>query len=495
MGRVLACGSMLHVDRPEHAGPSASASPKALPLAPQWRDYFLALLRDDARFGAARKHLRADICSVMRRSISADARVLEIGVGGGHVLAALPNEVRHGIDVLPEAVAAAHRLDPRVKVELADALTFTSPNRYDAIVCDRLLHATVDVQRLLDNMAAHLEHDGRIYLTCFNFLWGLPLGIVERLGLSEPTPEENWFSEATLENLFNLAGLEPTHNEDRILVPLDFPLLNKFAAQLPPFRFASLYRTYILRRRRVRPVPNPTVSVVVPARNEIGNIPAVVERTPLMGAGTEIVFVEGGSSDGTWAEIQRIVGAYKGPLTIKAVQQTGKGKGDAVRLGFDKASGDMLMILDADLTVPPEELPKFYDAMASGITDYVQGTRMVYPIEDGAMRFLNKVGNAFFARTFSFLLGQPIKDTLCGTKVLWKKDYERLARARAYFGQLDPFGDFDLIFGARKLNLKIMEIPIRYKSRVYGETNISRFRDGALLLRMTAIAAQKIKFA
>lgn len=487
--------AMFHAHRPDHAGANAKSASTAAPLTSEWRDYFLAVLKDDPRFRAARQHLRADICSVMKRCIPQDARVLEIGVGGGHVLAALSNDVRHGIDVLPEAIEAVRRLDPRVKVELADALTFSSANHYDAIVCDRLLHSTVDVQRLLDNMAAHLESDGRIYLTCFNFLWGLPLGIVERWGLSEPTPDENWFSEATLENLFTLAGLEPVHCEDRILVPLDFPLLNKFAAQFPPLRYASLYRTYILRHRRVRTVANPTVSVVVPARNEARNIAGVVERTPLMGTGTEIVFVEGGSIDGTWAEIQRIVGSYRGPLTLKAVQQIGKGKGDAVRLGFERASGSMLMILDADLTVPPEELPKFYDAMVSGITDYVQGTRMVYPMEDGAMRFLNRVGNAFFARTFSFLLGQRIKDTLCGTKVIWKKDYERLARGRAYFGRLDPFGDFDLIFGARKLNLKIMEIPIRYKARVYGETNISRFRDGALLLRMTVLAARKIKFA
>jgi glycosyltransferase involved in cell wall biosynthesis len=241
--------------------------------------------------------------------------------------------------------------------------------------------------------------------------------------------------------------------------------------------------------------PRASVTVVVPARNEAGNIAEAVKRTPVMGSSTELLFVEGHSSDNTWDEIQRAIRTYSGPLRLGALRQTGKGKGDAVRLGFEKATGDMLMILDADLTVVPEDLPKFFEVMVSGQADYVHGTRLVYPMEDDAMRFLNRLGNSFFARTFSFLLDQAVTDTLCGTKVLWKTDYKRLAENRGYFGDFDPFGDFDLIFGARKLNLKILEVPVRYRNRVYGETNISRFRDGMMLLRMSAVAARKIKFA
>ncbi|HSY24032.1 MAG TPA: glycosyltransferase [Polyangiaceae bacterium] len=464
-------------------------------MSPEWREYFLALLHGDPRVAAARRFVRTNICGVMRRLVPQDARVLEVGVGGGQVLAALPNQVRHGIDLLPEAIEASRRLDPTMRVDRADVLTFSAPERYDAIICDRLLHTVPDVQRMLENLAAHIEEDGRIYLTCFNFLWGLFLGSAVKLGVTESRPAENWFSESALEDVFTLVGLEAVHYEDHVLVPADVPLLNKFVAQLPGVRSGALYRTYVLRHRRVHRAPNPGVSVIVPARNESENVIAAVARTPVMGAWTEIVFVEGGSTDGTWEQIQKTIASYRGPLRLSAYKQTGKGKGDAVRLGFDKAKGDILMILDADLTVPPEDLPKFYDAMASGLTDYVQGTRMVYPMEDEAMRLLNKFGNVFFAKTFTYLLDQRINDTLCGTKVLWKKDYERLARQRSYFGELDPFGDFDLIFGARRLHLKLMEIPIRYRSRVYGETNISRFRDGALLLRMTALAARKIKFA
>ena len=462
-------------------------------LPPDWREYFVALLQDQPRFVARRRYLRSDISSVMRRLIPEDTRVLEVGVGGGHVLSALPNAVRDGIDVLPEALRAAQRRDPAMRLELGDVLTFKPRTRYDAIVCDRLLHSIPDVQSMLDQLVAHLEEDGRIYLTCFNFLWGLPLAAATRLGLIEPSPPENWFSESTLHNLFSLSGLEPVYYEDRILVPFDIPSLNKFVAQFPPFRYGSLYRTYVLRRRRVHREAHPTVSVIVPARNEAKNIAGAIARTPVMGAETEIVFVEGGSTDGTWNEIQNAIASYRGPLELSAFRQSGKGKGDAVRLGFEKATGSMLMILDADLTVPPEELPKFFHAMASGLTDYVHGTRMVYPMEDEAMRFLNKAGNAFFAKTFSFLLGQALKDTLCGTKVLLRRDYEMLARERGYFGNFDPFGDFDLIFGAAKQNLKIIETPIHYKARTFGETQISRFRDGWLLLKMVWFAYRKLK--
>jgi hypothetical protein len=376
-----------------------------------------------------------------------------------------------------------------------DALTSASREDYDAIICDRLIHTVPDVQRLLNRMVDRLRQDGRIFLTCFNFFWGPPLGIAAKFGLHEPSPPGNWFSESALETLFILADLEAVHFTDRILLPFDLRGVNALLPQFSPFRYTSLYRTYVLRRRRVKRDPSPTVSVVVPARNEAGNVAAAVNRTPAMGSSTELLFVEGGSSDDTWGEIERAIQTYRGPLRIKALRQTGKGKADAVRLGFEKANGDILMILDADLTVVPEDLPKFFDAMVGGHADYVQGTRLVYPMEDEAMRFLNRIGNTFFAKTFSFLLDQAVTDTLCGTKVLWKKDYDRLVKNRSYFGDFDPFGDFDLIFGARKLNLKILEIPVRYRNRVYGETNISRFRDGLTLLRMSAVAARKIKFA
>jgi hypothetical protein len=406
-------------------------------------------------------------------------------------------------------VEEARQAHPDVRFETADILQMREPPgddtaRWDAIICDRLVHSVLDLKLLLENLRAHLAEGGRIYLTAFNYLWEIPTRMAEWAGWKRPAPTANWLSDGDFRNLFDIAGLEVVKYEDRLMLPMDVPgvgtALNRFAVRVPPFHTLSLYRIYALRalsgRSPPRPVARPkvTVSVVVPARNEAGNIQAAIDRTPVMGAGTELIFIEGHSSDATWATIQNAVRDYRGPLKLSAYQQEGKGKGDAVRLGFARATGDLLMILDADLTVPPEDLPSFYEVAASGKSDYVQGTRLVYPMEQGAMRFFNKLGNVAFSRLFTFLLQQPIKDTLCGTKVLWRRDYERIAANRSYFGDFDPFGDFDLIFGAARLNLKIAEIPVRYRDRVYGETNISRWKHGALLLRMSLIAARKLKF-
>ena len=206
----------------------------------------------------------------------------------------------------------------------------------------------------------------------------------------------------------------------------------------------------------------------------------------------EIIFIEGHSTDGTWEEIQRVKIAYP-TLDIKTMQQPGKGKADAVFTAFDAARGDLLMILDADLTMPPEQLPKFWSAAKSGLGEFLNGSRLVYPFESEAMRFLNLVANRTFSILFTWLLSQRFTDTLCGTKVLRRTDYLKLKADRAYFGDFDPFGDFALIFGASKLNMKVAEIPIRYANRTYGETNISRFRHGLMLMKMTVHAFFKIK--
>jgi len=235
-----------------------------------------------------------------------------------------------------------------------------------------------------------------------------------------------------------------------------------------------------------------STTILIPCRNEKGNIESAVNRIPSFGKGQEIIFVEGGSTDGSKEEIIRVIEKYP-EKDLSLLIQNGTGKGDAVRKGFDAAKGDVLMILDGDLTVPPEDLPKFYNALLENHGEFINGSRLVYPMEKEAMRFLNLLGNRFFSMVFTWLLGQRFKDTLCGTKVLFKEDYDQIKKNRYYFGEFDPFGDFDLIFGATKLNLKIIEIPVRYHERTYGDTNIKRFSHGWLLLRMTWFAFKKIK--
>jgi SAM-dependent methyltransferase len=499
---------------------AAEATVKSVPpsraeaLEAAWRDYFRHA-SDAPPHPAARDVMHRDLQEALARLIPADASVLEAGSGEGGLLAALPRAIRHGIDYLPEVVAAARARHPELSFEVGDVTSGggagtgsvvergADERRFDAVVCDRLCHSVLDVQALLLGLKRRVAADGRIYLTAFNYFWEVPTRAAELAGWKRPAPTANWLSDSDFRNLFDITGLEVVRFEDRLLLPLDVPGasagLNKYLVRVPGMQHLSLYRIYVLRVRdggagTPAPQRRASVTVVVPARNEAGNVQAAIDRTPVMGKSTELIFVEGGSKDGTWEEIQRAMGRYDGPLNLRAFKQSGKGKGDAVRLGFAHATGDLLMILDADLTVPPEDLPAFYEVAARGQADFVQGTRLVYPMEPGAMRFFNKLGNMAFSQLFTYLLQQPIKDTLCGTKVLWRKDYERIAAGRSYFGDFDPFGDFDLIFGAARLGLKIAEIPVRYRDRSYGETNISRWKHGVLLLKMSAIAARKIKF-
>ncbi len=482
-------------DAPSSARPSAPPASVRTPTAEAWQRHFE---RADARgsrhrFAAAAR--ASDLANALRRLVPADARVLEVGCGRGALLAALPNAVRHGIDSAPRTVALAQSQAPGCEIVLDDALTFDRPERYEAILCDQLCHTVPDVQRLLENLALHLAPNGRVFLTCFNGLLEPAFAAAEALGAKERTPPMNWLSESDFDNLFRLTGLEVVRFQDRMLVPAPgAAAFNRYLAPLPGLSRLSLYRIYVLRHASSAPRREVSVSVVVPARNEAGNVADILRRVPKMGVRTELVFVEGGSTDDTWATIQREVTAYRGPLEIVSCRQPGRGKGDAVREGFARATGDLLMILDADLTVVPEDLPKFFAAATTGVGDYIQGTRLVYPMEGGAMRFLNQLGNVGFSRLFTFLLNQRIKDTLCGTKVIWREDYQRLAARRVEFGDFDPFGDFDLIFGAINQNLRLVEIPVRYRTRTYGTTNISRFRHGLLLLKMSAVAARKLKF-
>ena len=493
-------GSPTSPDAIDLGGASEVSPSRTEALEATWREFYRRA-GEAPRHPAARDFLHRDLTRALARLVPGDASVLEVGCAEGDLLAALPNLRRKGSDYLPEVIARARARHPEIAFEVADATADPRPSleRFDAVVCDRLCHSVLDIKALLTGLQRQLAPGGRIYLTTFNTLWEVPVRLAELAGLKRPAPTSNWLSDSDFRNLYDITGLEVVRYEDRLLLPVDVPgvstALNRYLVRAPGMQHASLYRIYILRDRGGAPVaPRASVSVIVPTRNEAGNVAAAVARTPVLGSSTELIFVEGHSTDDTWATIQRTVRAYDGPLKLRAFQQTGKGKGDAVRLGFAHASGDVLMILDADLTVPPEELPTFYDVLTGGHADYVQGTRLVYPMEAGAMRFFNKLGNMAFSELFTYLLQQPIRDTLCGTKVLWRRDYQRIAAARSYFGDFDPFGDFDLIFGASRLNLKIAEIPVRYRDRTYGETNISRWKHGLLLLRMSAIAARKIKF-
>ena len=370
--------------------------------------------------------------------------------------------------------------------------------KYDYIVLSDVLGYTQDIEEFLRSARDTLVVDGRVVITQYNSLWEPILRFASVLRLRAQSVEQNWLSPHDLRNFLYLAGFETIREGNKMLLPIYVPLLsslcNKVLANIWPFSKLGLIHYVVARPLPNARTDNPSLSIIVPARNEAGTIERIVKELPSLGPLTEIIFIEGHSKDNTLAEIERVTKEYTGDKRIRYAVQDGNGKGDAVRKGFDMATGDFFAIYDADMTVPPEDMEKFYRAMVRHQGDFINGSRLVYPVEKGAMRILNFFGNKFFSLAFTAILGQQLKDTLCGTKVLWKKDYKSIQENRAFFGDFDPFGDFDLLFGAAKLNLKIIEVPVRYKERVYGETNISRWKHGWLLLKMTIFAARKLKF-
>ena len=321
--------------------------------------------------------------------------------------------------------------------------------------------------------------------------------MAELVRMKMPQPPQSWLSPDAIEHLLELSGYEIVRRDWRLLSPRKLlglgHLVNITLGQLPGVRRLSL-KHYVVARPRPYGIldKKPSLSIVIPCRNEAGNIIHALSRLPNFDTSVEIIFVEGHSTDNTREEIQKAMKVFSS-FDVQLLDQPGSGKADAVWSGFEVARNDILMILDADLTVAPEDLVKFYDLIATGQAEFVNGTRLVYPTENGSMRLLNTVANHAFARVFSWLINQRVTDTLCGTKVLSSRNYSMIKEGREYFGNFDPFGDFDLIFGASKLNLKIVELPVRYADRSYGETQISRFKDGLLLFKMVLFGYRKLK--
>jgi ubiquinone/menaquinone biosynthesis C-methylase UbiE len=422
--------------------------------------------------------------------------VLELGCATGDLLNAVKPGRGIGVDFSPTMIDLASQKYPHLEFHLANAITFQPGTAIDYIIVSDLITSLWDIQLFFRNIRSYVTPRTKIIISSYNYIWEPVLKLGEKLGLKAKQPLQNWLTMKDIENVLHLENFEIIKKERKLLFPKYIPLfnliVNKFLANLPGINSLDLIQFITARPVYSEPTEF-SVTIVVPARNEMGNIENAIRKTPKFGYHQEFIFIEGNSSDGTYEEMLRVQKAYP-EIDIKVMKQSGKGKGNAVREAFDKATCDILMILDADLTTPPEDMPKFYDALRNNKGEFINGCRLVYPMEKEAMRFLNFLANKFFGWFFSYLLGQRLKDTLCGTKVLFRNDYENIIANRSYFGDFDPFGDFDLLFGAAKLNLKITEVIVHYRDREYGSTQISRFSHGWLLIKMSLFAARKIKF-
>jgi len=460
--------------------------------------YFDSVASERAHWREKGAYYHEELERYLRFVIPANSSILEIGCGTGDTLASLNPRRGLGIDISHKMVEVAKEKYPDLQFEVGDLEDLQIEEKFDYVILIEMIGYVDDIQLAFKELKKVCKPETRLIIVYYNYLWEPVLKFTEFFGIRMKHPKQHWLPLEDIANLLYLNSFEVIKKGYRFLLPVHIPYIstffNKFLANMPFFWKLSLNEVIISRLMETRRPPEEiTCSVVVPCRNERGNIEQAVLRIPDMGKHAEIIFVEGHSKDGTIEECNRVKEKYS-QRDIKVMVQDGKGKGDAVRKGFSHAKNDILMILDADLTVPPEDLPKFFNAIASGKGEFINGSRLVYQMEKEAMRFLNLLGNKFFSKAFTYLLEQRIRDTLCGTKVLWRDDYVKIVYGREYFGDFDPFGDFDLLFGAAKLNLKIVEIPIRYKERTYGTTQISRFRHGLLLLKMTFFALKKIKF-
>jgi len=427
-----------------------------------------------------------DLYGMIRDQVEPGASVLDLGCGDGALLASLQPSRGVGVDFSLPTVLDARKRHPDLDFVCGDVERLPISATFDYVIVSNVLGYLIDVQALFLPLIQVTHPSSRVIVAHYNFAWEPVLWLAEQFGLKTREPLQNWLSRDSLVNLVEMADLELVRSGYRTPLPVGPAWLtrpvNNLLSAVPLVNHLGLI-SFVTARPKKADVPprmaDPTCTVVVPARNERGNIRDAVERLPRLGSHTELIFVEGHSTDGTYEEIEAVIAEHP-ELDVKVTRQDG--------------TGDVLMILDADLTVPPEDLTKFWSALVEERGEFINGTRLVYPMEDNAMRLANTAGNKVFSLIFSWILGERVTDTLCGTKVLWARDYRRIAANRKTFGDFDPFGDFDLLFGAANLGLKIREVPVRYRERRYGTTNIDRWRHGLLLAKMALIGARKLRF-
>src|SRR5438874_7143699 len=440
---------------------------------------------------------------LLRFLVEPQKRVLSVRCGTGNLLANVQSTEGKGVDICPEIVEIAQQRNPSLEFAVAFPdkeefrTVFEPEEKFDYILFNDI-GDTVDVLQALRNLKPLCRSHTRILVITYNHLWEPLVTFAEWIGMKVPRTEQNWLSTLDIANLLKLAGFEALETHRIVILPKYVPLvsafLNRFCARLPLLKRLCMTQV-IVARSLPSPVPKEelSVSVIVPCKDEKGNVEDAVQRITQLGRQTEIIFCDDQSTDGTAEEVLRVQSLFS-DRDIRLERGPGVAKSRNVWTGFGAATGDILMILDADLTTIPEELPYFVDVIASGQAEFVNGSRLVYPVPKGAMTTANMLGNKFFSIAFTYLLGQPVKDTLCGTKALWRSDWERIKPMLGTWGVEDRWGDYELLFGAAKLNLKILDLPVHYQERIYGSTKMTRvFRNGLIMLKMCWHGFLKLK--
>jgi hypothetical protein len=440
---------------------------------------------------------------LFRFLVEPEKKVLSVRSDTGNLLAVVRPSSGKGIEICDEIAEIAKQRNPSFEFAVAFPdkqefqRAFNPDEKFDYIFFNDI-GDTVDVLQALRNLRPLCQRHTRVLITTYNHLWEPFVTFAEWIGMKVPRTEQNWLSTSDIQNLLKLAGFEALETHRIVLFPKYLPLvsgfLNRFCARLP--FLSKLCMTQVVVARML-PMPvlreKLEVSVVIPCKNEKGNVEDAVRRIPHLAGRTELIFCDDQSTDGTAEEVLRVQSLYPG-TNIRLEHGPGVCKSRNVWTGFDSAKGDILMILDADLTTIPEELPYFVDVMVSGQAEFVNGSRLVYPVPKGAMTGANMLGNKFFSVAFTYLLGQRVKDTLCGTKVLWRSDWQRIKPMLGSWGIEDRWGDYELLFGAAKLNLKILDLPVHYQERIYGSTKMTKvFRNGLVMLKMCWHGFVKLK--
>lgn len=442
------------------------------------------------------KYYYKHVLNTLNYIIEPENSVLHIRCSSGYILNGIHANYRVGIDDSENQIEEAKIQFPEIEFNTSNTENFSLDKTFDFILLTSV-EDVVDIKAVLDCIKKHSHEFTRVIVLNYNFLWNPLVNLAEKFGMKIPQNLHNWISEQDVNSFLELSQFEKIINYRAILFPFYIPIfswfVNKYLARLPILRRMTMLNFTVARVRDFEP-KDYSVSVIIPCRNEAGNIEDAVSRIPKLGIHTEILFGDDKSTDGTADKVREMIAKFP-EKDIKLYQGPGISKSENVWTGFDLAQGDIVLILDADLTVIPEELPYFYEAIVKRNGEFINGSRLVYPMHNNAMKLFNIIGNKFFSIAFSYILDRPIKDTLCGTKVMWRKDYYRIKKLRGTWGITDRWGDYELIFSAAKLNLKIIDLPVHYYERTYGETKMTgRINNGIIMLKMCWAALSKIKF-